>query len=440
MKIKFFAPLLLLFQHGYADEQLKSLVQMGLTNSNTLKIRSLNEDQARMTLESAKLDFIPKPQFSASTSRGTSEAWSPSGIRWEKLSNTSAGISIAYPLWDNGERFRSWTDASENLKEQQITTENEKQRYIITVIETYFKYQVLLNRKDILESKAANIKWSHEKAIELVKLGVKTRRDTIDTEIELVALEREKMELENQLQSQKSQLLFLVRGPNDLAITKSDLVKSKPYFAEKFDAEKESLTSTWEDDFENSNLELKLFKQSVISAETVAARARIDRWPEVNAEVNYDLNLSGYLQEQPDPAFAKRHHQSASAVLSLRWTPFDWGITKRKIGSLDADTQIARYNLDDVRMQKRAEFEDLLQSADALQKSLRLSELIVDKARDNYSYTKEMYNLGRVTILELRDATIKLSEAEIELADRVSQRYLVSARITAALGKSLVPR
>ena len=164
-----------------------------------------------------------------------------------------------------------------------------------------------------------------------------------------------------------------------------------------------------------------------------ANTARVDRYPQLNAQVNayYSRPNSRY---QP-PIDEWRATWDAGVMLS--WTPTD-------IIGADAKARTAEAHAGEIAAQRgalknslRLEINKAINALTEAAFALESSGKGLEAAEENYRVRRELYRVGRATIVEVTDAETELTRARLAVVNALVDIRVARVTLDHALGRDV---
>ncbi len=152
-------------------------------------------------------------------------------------------------------------------------------------------------------------------------------------------------------------------------------------------------------------------------------------WPQIFASASFHY-------ARPGVNFFEDEWMTYYTVgIQMQWRLWTW----RQDGYRIQQAQIEQERL---RLQKRALIQDIRQQVQEaylnLQSALeqiRLQERLVDQERERYRRVSEQYDQGQAALLDLRNAEIRLTEAELQLQSNYIEAYQAHLQLQFAIGQ-----
>ncbi len=321
----------------------------------------------------------------------------------------TAGVELGYTIFDGfSGRYRY-----RRLQNQdRITWYSTRMVMEQTLLEVARAYFDVLQQQENLEIVRDNLNLSEtrlETVREAQRYGNARRLDVLNAE---VAFNSDRITLEdaqNSLNEARRELMFL------LGMDRED---PAPEPTDHFDIQDtlpvdEILASALH---QNSLVQIASAELSL--AETERRLQGSNRYPSLSAQARY-----GYQRQENDAGLLRSQEQTGyTAMLNLRYSIFDGGVTSRSV----QNARISEKSREENRLlvQKQVE-KDVLTHFEAFQTRLRqldIAELNVETAGLNYETAQQAFQIGQITSTELREAQLNLLEARRQQSEL---KYLI---------------
>lgn len=423
----------------FAVGEIQSIVSAGLKNSFEVRTQNLSLEKQMNSNTNAKMALLPT--FSLSAGRSISKAQSiSSGVKSETTTKAnSLSLSSSWTIWDNYQNIRNIQVSNLQTKSAIIETDDAIQSYILKVIESYLSYQLLINTEVVLVNNLEQAEWTFEETKALVKVGNKPDMDKINSEIEVINLKRDLLELKNRLETTDRDLKFLLNAKNLKNLPQIKILKITPYYMGLFDKKYQHIKAEWEKIYRVKNRSFKTSLLNLEASKQELTQTKFGYWPSLSLTLGHSIDLSNKVNNSTVDVVDREPLSSSSVALNLSWTFWDWWSTPRSIANSMKDFETTRIQFQQNTYRIETDIRNKIQQYDLLVQSVRASQLILKKSQKQLEYTKEMYKLGRSTWLNLQQATNSYFTARNGLASRLKDKFLLAANILYLMGEDLRP-
>lgn len=419
-------------------DPLASLVALGLNHSLTMENQELTLREVENTRRSAWAALLPTLTLTGGQTKTTADAVSNSSISPSSTTTNALSLGGSWTIWNNYQNIRTIETENLAVKSARVASLSSVNTYIISIINAALQRQALIDLKTTLQDQLQQSKKTREQSDTLVKAGAKTRFEAMDAEIEVLNEERNLMETITNLAAADRTLQVLLNSPGEDEIPEFDLLKVTPYFFKGFDAKLVEYRKKWQSEIERENPDIVASRLSLESSLLTLKQTRLSYFPSISLQVTQTWDFGRYVQTPTDGAPIQAMNTTAVA-LSFTWQAWDWLTTHRSIQNAEMDYKSkSNTYLDSIR-QKKSDIQSLFDQWDIKQKTVETTQLALKQANAQLDYSREMYRIGRITLLEMQQATSRVTTARNDLATRLTEKFVLAANILAASGETLIP-
>ncbi len=416
------------------------ILNIGLTKSKSLESQSLKLEQSSNLKTNSYFDLLPTLSLSAGKTLTDAEDLSSGEVGKTHSESYSMRVTGSWTIWDNYQNIRNITLQGLEYSAEKIRTTKELESYSISLLDQFFEYHLSIKRQQVLHNQLDQAKWTYSESKALFEAGAKTRLEMIDSEIQMMNTERDIQENENAIQQSIRSLKLLI---NEDDLDKINSIRKtinwssyKPFFEQKFN----SLFSkiNFDEISIESNLEYRIASLSLKKNQEELAQTRMNYWPKLSLRASHEWDMDRRID--PNPYLGLRNDlQTTTISLNLSWTFWDWWNTPRSITNSNYEFQISANRYHDDILKTKTEIKNLLEQYNSLVKSITVSEKSLEKSRYQMDYSKELYKLGKLNLLQLQQSTSRTFDAEMALANRLKLKYITMAKIMYIYGISILP-
>ncbi len=420
-------------------ESLESLIKDSIERAFSLRVQKLNQDKTDNQLYTAWTGLLPSVSLSSGRTLSNTGSIDEAGtISTASSRSDTLSVSATWKIWDGFQNVRNVRLASLDQDIQTLQSDLEVQNHIVEVVNQYLGLQELYVRRATAAEVVKNARAFAEEAEELVKLGGKTRIEQMDTEIQLKNFENDAQELEYSINAAERQFAILLNLPEKKAIPTIDVLKSKPYFMEGFEKTLPEIRRMAEQDRIASAPELRIEGLRVDRTLSSFRQTTLGYLPSTSFTLSKDYDLDGYVVPGTSEALRKSI-PSTTATFSLSWTVWDWFATHRDIRNSSKDLEIQRIEFTRKNRQVRNDFLTSLEQYDTLERTIENARLVLDQAISQMEYTRAMYQMGRIGLLQAQTSSERLANARVNLITRLRTQYVAAAKLLVQVGQGVIP-
>ncbi len=419
------------------DDALTQVVVMGLQNALSLQNQKLTLERSKLSNSSAWFGLLPTLTLSGGQTQSSQESVSSGVVSVDSAKTNALSISANWTLWDGYQNISNIRSSQKALESDRTSSRNQVNLYVINLLEKFLEYQEISDRREILQNLLEQSKWTESESEALVSAGARTRLDAMDAEIQVLNTLRDLNELETSLIASDGAVRVYLNASKDYKIPQLDLLKLQPYFMNSFDVKFQTIKQTWKNTYSQMYPDLVYarlqMEQELISLE----QTRLGYWPTTSISITHNLGLDRFVQPQDDNL--RIGLKGTTLSLNLTWKFWDWWTTGRSIVSSEKSYQIRANSLHETVIRAESEMINLIRQFDIAEQSVKSSKLAVEKATQQQEYSREMYRLGRITLLSMQQSNNRLFEARNALASRLKNKFLAAAKILYASGEDILP-
>lgn len=309
--------------------------------------------------------------------------------------DNSNGISLTLPLYTGGENELAIENKNLELLSSQLNSARTREDIKLSVIKAY--YDVLENQKEVeVDQESVNNYQSHLSNVQqLYSAGSKARVEVLRSEVELSDAKQTLIKAQNSYDIALSTLKNIIKLDRDEPLTLTD-----DFVYTTFD---KALVDCL-DYARNNRKDLKQAELTVDESEKKIKIAKAGFLPSVN--------LTGGLDWDNQPLPNDKHY-TYSAGVKATWDLFDNNVTQSNIESAQATFEEAQLTLmkdqDDVDLAVRQAYLNMKEA----EKRFISTHDAVRKAQEDYFIANEKYKAGDGLMLDIIDAQLALSTAQL---------------------------
>ena len=383
---------------------LDDCIRLALANSPDMVSAELSRQNAHINLNLSKAEFLPTASAGASQSYNASKT--------KNSAYTDHGSRNIYAEADLS--IRGITDLARDVKmkgvavtQAELNVERVKNERIRTVKKNYYALLSALRTEEI-RTKARDVyKDQYKRTAEYYRLGLRPKVDVTTAEVNLNNEELNLIRAKNKIKSTSAALANAlgITTPNILNI---DETTEPETFALSFE---DTVKTAYENrpDVESAKLDVRLGEMKLSKAKwaylpTVSLSASFRKSGENLHLDNEDTRLMAAIDVPLFNAF-KTYNGVKQAKIALESTQ---NSTRSLFNNVFLEVQSAY-----IKMEESAE-------------SIPLAELNAEKAKENLQLAQGRYNEGIGDMIELKDAEVAYTDAQLNL---LTARYDYAAAV-----------
>ncbi len=403
---------------------LEQCIQLGLERSTSMRNARLSLAIQELRLKNARADYFP-----IITSSGSYNSNDRLDFGFEP-ENYNLGLTGRYTLWDNGQREVGLAQAKEGLKATTNRNEGLKQSVILQITQAYYNVLKDTELVKVSEDVLARSIEDTEQTIALKEAGVLIPADVATARVRQASNELSLVNNQNALQISQATLPRLMGlDPGSLITVEVD--ESFQLYLDRGTIEKIQITV--EEAIQtalDNRPEFKETEASLKQQEWSLTLSKLQRWPRLSANANYNVDLDNYLRERIN--FSEFRSWSVGA--SLNFTLYDGGVLGNIVKERSMQLEQARENASDL---ERSVALDVRQSYLNLKRSetvVEISNTQVENARLSLEVIQGRYRVGKAILLEVLDAQTSYAQALTNQVNAFYDYKIALARLQDAMG------
>ena len=403
---------------------LEQCIQMGLEKATSMRNARLSLAIQELRLKNARAGYFPTV-FSS----GRYDFSDRLDFGFER-ENYDLGLTGRYTLWDNGQREVNYAQAKEGLIITTNRNEGIKQNLILQITQAYYDVLKDTDLVKVSEDVLARSKENTAQTVALKEAGILIPADVATARVREANSELGLLNNQNSLQISQATLPRLMGLDSGLLITVA-VDESFQLYLERGTIEKIDITVEEAIEMALGNRpEFKETEAQIKQQEWSLTLSKLQRWPRLSANANYNVNLDDYLHERQN--FSDFRNWSVGA--SLNFTLFDGGVLGNRVKELNMQLEQARENASDlersVALGVRQSYLNLKRSEAAVE----ISNTQVVNAQLSLDVIQGRYKVGKAILLEVLDAQTSYAQALTNQVNAFYDYKIARSRLQDAMG------
>ena len=403
---------------------LEQCVQIGLEKSTNMRNARLNLAIQELRVKTARADYFPRIFTNGSYDFSDRVDF---GFEPE---NYNLGLSGQYTIWDNGQREGGFAQAKESLSATVSRNEGIKQSLILQITEAYYdvlQFQALV---EVSEQNLARAQENTQRTKDFVLAGSLIPADVATAEVQEGNNILTLLNNQNSLQVAKARLPRLLGLDPGVLIT---VTEDESYQLYQQRGTIERIAMSIEEAIQialDNRPEFQETQAQLKSQEWSLTLAKLQRWPRLNADVDYNVNVDDYLRERENFS----DFRSWSAGVSLNFTLFDGGVLGNRVKELTMQLELARENASDLERSVALDVRQSYLNLKRSEASVDVSKTQVVNARLSLEVIQGRFDVDKAILLELLDAQTNYAQV---LSNEVNTFYaykIAQTRLQDAMG------
>ncbi|MGN0941282.1 MAG: TolC family protein [Selenomonadaceae bacterium] len=396
-----------------AELSIQEAVDLAIAQNTSLRITEKGEETARAELKSAR----GQNSFEVTGSGNVTDS------KVNDNRNTGSGgasLSVGLPVYTGGKNEANIKSAEIGVDAARLTTERARENLRLSVVKAY--YDVLESKRtvDIDQESVDNYQAHLDNVEQLYRAGSKAKLDVLRSSVELANARQTLIKAQSDYNVNVVTLKNLLRMDQNEPLTLTEDFKFTPF---------------------HPRMEACLGYAFINRKDLI-----VDQYTLRQKELAIDMAKAGYLPSISISASAgtsqdfyphedNSHNYSVGAKLS--WSIFDSGVTDAAVDRAKTARDVAQLTLDkdkeDIDLGVRQAYYNMREA----QRRLMTTQAAVREAEEDYFITREKYRAGQGIMLDIIDAQLALSTAQLNYisAEYDYARYM--ATVENEMGLSL---
>ena len=403
---------------------LEQCIQIGLEKSTSMRNARLNLAIQELRVKTSRADYFPRI-----FSNGNYDFSDRIDFGFEP-ENYNLGLGAQYTIWDNGQREGGFAQAKESLSAIVSRNEGIKQSLILQITEAYYdvlQFQALV---EVSEQNLARAQENTQRTKDFVAAGSLIPADVATAELQEGNNRLALLQNQNSLQVAKARLPRLLGLDPGVLITVTEDESFQLYqqrgTIERIEIPVEEAIQTALD----NRPEFKETEAQLRSQEWSLTLSKLQRWPRLNADVDYNVNLDDYLRERENFS----DFRSWSAGVSLNFTLFDGGILGNRVKELTMQLEQARENASDLERSVALDVRQSYLNLKRSEESVDISKTQVVNAQLSLEVIQGRFDVDKAILLELLDAQTSYAQALTNEVNTFYDYKIAQTRLQDAMG------
>ncbi len=372
-----------------ADLSLEQAVSLALQQNTSIKITQKGEETAAATLKEAK----GGKGFSVTASSGLSTSKTNGS---EANTGLSTSLTAELPVYSGGKTDASISSGELGVKSAVLSTKREREDIKLKVITAYYNALEAKKTVNVDQESVDNYQAHLTNVQQLYSAGSKARIDVLSSSVELSNARQTLIKAQNAYEVDLATLRNILNIDRNEPLNLTDDVVYAP-----FDRDMNACV-----DYAYQNR-----KDLKVDAYTLEQKELSVKMAEAGLKPTLKLSLGTSLANQFSPSKDDRH--TFEAGINASWNVFDSGVTRAEIDAAKTARDVARLNLnkdrDDVDLTVRQAYYNMKEA----EKRFTSTGDAINQAKENYYIAREKYRAGEGLMLDIIDAQLSLSTAEL---------------------------
>ncbi len=377
---------------------LEQCIKIAIKQSPSIRSAELDLKTSNFNVKDARASFFPdinvngQYQFSDRTDIGLEK------------SNYNAQISAGIRIWDHGRRRTSLNQAKANERSTLSDYNRTQQDLIFNVTDAY--YNLLQSEKliDVYEKLLEISKSNVEKTRLFLEKGSATPADLASARVQQASDELSLINAQNDLKLAQARLANIMGLNKDTLIRIQDDPDYEVYMRSSLIKREFSLEDSISKAIQNRP-ELISLRSRLDSLEWSLRQAKLDRFPVLSADYNYNLVFGGGTPPN------RNFDNNWSAVARLTFPIFDGGVSKRKQQRAEINIEQIKESIKEREQSIALEVQQQYFNFERAMKSLDIAKSQVENATLSLNVTQGRYEQGMTIFIDVLSAQARYAQA-----------------------------
>ena len=392
---------------------IQEAVDLAIAQNTSLRITEKGEETAKANLKSAR----GQNSFGVSASGNVTESKTKNYTRTDE---SAATLNVELPIYSGGKNEANIKSAEIGIDSARLTTERAREDLRLSVVKAYYDVLEAKRTVDIDQESVDNYQAHLDNVEQLYRAGSKAKLDVLRSSVELANARQTLIKAQNEYNVNIVTLKNLLRLDQE-----EPLVLTEDFAFVPFHPRMEACL-----DYAFTNRkDLIVDAYSLEQSELAIDMAKAGFLPSVGIFASTGASNNFY------PNHDSSYHYSLGARVT--WNIFDSGVTEAAVDKAVTQRDIAKLTLErdkeDVDLLLRQAYFNMREA----EKRLTATYAAVKEAEEDYFITREKYRAGQGILLDIIDAQLALSTAQLNLISAEYDYARDKATVENQMGLSL---
>ena len=321
--------------------------------------------------------------------------------------NYGLGVGGQYTLWDNGQREANFSQAKDRRDATLNRNEQTKQNLIFQVTQAYYN---VLKAQELVKVDLEILERSRENTNRVrafVEAGIQIEADVATAQVTEANDELSLLNDQNALE------IAMATLPRIMGLDPATLItvaEDTDYALYRDKGQIEAVVLSIEEAIQRAfetRPEFKELQSTINRLEWDLTLARLSRWPQLNAEYNYNVNLDDYLHERENFT----DFRSWEVRTTLNFPIFDGGVRTRRIQEAALSLEQVRENASDLERSVALDVRQAYLNLRRAERAVDISNTQVRNAELSLQVIRGRFEQELSILLELLNAQTEFARA-----------------------------
>ena len=321
--------------------------------------------------------------------------------------NYDLGVTGQYTLWDNGQREANFSQAKERRNATISRNEQTKQNLVFQVTQAYYNVLKAQELVKVDQEILARSQENTDRVRAFVEAGIQIEADVATAQVREANDELSLLNDQNALEIATATLPRIMGLDPATLITVTEDTDYQLYSQKgQIEVMEVSVEEAIQRAFE-TRPEFEELQSAINRLEWDLTLARLDRWPQLNAEYSYSVNLDDYLHERENFT----DFRSWEVRTTLSFPIFDGGVAKRRIEAAELSLEQVREDASDLERSIALDVRQAYLNLRRAEIAVKISNTQVRNAELSLQVIRGRFEQELSILLELLNAQTEFAKA-----------------------------
>ena len=402
---------------------LDQALEVALSESNTIKIADMTVEKSGYAKKGSYASLYPNISASGSYQRTLKKQVMVMDMGGQAMeievgrdNNINAGVTASMPLV-NAQLWQSLKLSALDVEMAVEQARSSKVSLISQVKQAFYGVLMAQETLDLMQQIHDNAEKNYERTLQRYNVGKASEQEMLRAKVNLMNSEPDVSSAENAVSLSKWQLKALM-GIN--LETEIDVIGNLDEYAS------ELLLMNTPTDLEN-NSALQQFGIQLKQLDATLKMQKYQYIPTLAASIGYNYMAMGNEKLS--------WHPNSTASLSLNIPIFDGFAKHYNIKQTQKTIDLMNLQKEDTERNLRIALKNYTDHMELCLKNFDAAKNTVDLANKSYQITEKMYETGKVTLVELNDAQLALTQSQLTIYQAIYDYMVAKASLDELLGK-----
>ena len=402
---------------------LDQALEVALSESNTIKIADMTVEKSGYAKKGSYASLYPNISASGSYQRTLKKQVMVMDMGGQAMeievgrdNNINAGVTASMPLV-NAQLWQSLKLSALDVEMAVEQARSSKVSLISQVKQAFYGVLMAQETLDLMQQIHDNAEKNYDRTLQRYNVGKASEQEMLRAKVNLMNSEPDVSSAENAVSLSKWQLKALM-GIN--LETEIDVIGNLDEYAS------ELLLMNTPTDLEN-NSALQQFGIQLKQLDATLKMQKYQYIPTLAASIGYNYMAMGNEKLS--------WHPNSTASLSLNIPIFDGFAKHYNIKQTQKTIDLMNLQKEDTERNLRIALKNYTDHMELCLKNFDAAKNTVDLANKSYQITEKMYETGKVTLVELNDAQLALTQSQLTIYQAIYDYMVAKASLDELLGK-----